>query len=442
MRKQDGAAPRFGSGLAARIERGFEGTDVSADAATAHAHVERRWDTFLRWGPYVLLALTAALVAATSETFTQSADRRWAAAALIAAGFALQVWWGRAGRKATGPGLLSSVYYWTRWAVGFLLAWLNPFAAFYASLGYFGVDRLLPGRMAFLGLFASAVTVAGSQSGGLPPENFGQLGLFGAVLCVNITLIYVFGGLAAHEERRTKIHLATIARLEQALDENAGLHAQLLVQAREAGVADERRRLAAEIHDTLAQGLTGIIAQLQVVSATDDAALAEEHLNRASALARHSLGEARRSVHDLAPAALEHHALPEALERTVTEWAERTGVRAGFTVTGTAEPLHDELEATLLRIAQEALSNAERHADAGRVGVTLSYMAREIALDVRDDGRGFAPGAVPPRSGSGGFGLDGMRARAARVAGAVTVESEPGQGTAVSARVPLVHDDR
>jgi signal transduction histidine kinase len=203
-------------------------------------------------------------------------------------------------------------------------------------------------------------------------------------------------------------------------------------------VADERRRLAAEIHDTLAQGLAGIVAQLQVVTAAPDPRVAREHLERATALARHSLGEARRSVHGLAPAALEHATLPDALHRTVTDWSERTGVAARLTVTGTEEPLHDEVAATLLRIAEEALANTARHAGASRTGVTLSYMGDEITLDVRDDGRGFEPAAVPPRSRTGGFGLDGMRARAARLAGTLCVESEPGGGTAVSARVPLV----
>ncbi|MER6924257.1 sensor histidine kinase, partial [Streptomyces spiralis] len=144
----------------------------------------------------------------------------------------------------------------------------------------------------------------------------------------------------------------------------------------------------------------------------------------------------------LAPVALAADGLPEALKKTVAEWGERAGVRAGFTVTGTAEQLHDEVSATLLRIAQEALSNAARHARPARVGVTLSFMGDEVTLDIRDDGTGFDPAAVPQRTHSGGFGLDGMRARAERIAGSLTVESEPGHGTAVSARVPLVRDDR
>jgi signal transduction histidine kinase len=169
--------------------------------------------------------------------------------------------------------------------------------------------------------------------------------------------------------------------------------------------------------------------------------VARTHLERASGLARHSLGEARRSVHNLVPVALTDAGLPEALKKTVAEWGERTGARAEFTVTGTAEQLHEEVAATLLRIVQEALSNTARHAAAGRVGVTLTFLGDEVILDIRDDGRGFDLLAVPLRTRSGGFGLDGMRARAERVAGALTVESEPGHGTAVSARVPLVRHD-
>ena len=147
-------------------------------------------------------------------------------------------------------------------------------------------------------------------------------------------------------------------------------------------------------------------------------------------------------MHNLAPVALEHDGLPQALKNTVADWGERTGIRAEFTVAGTTEHLHDELSATLLRIAQEALSNASRHARAGRLGVTLTFLGDEVILDIRDDGVGFDPLAVAPRSRTGGFGLDGMRARAERIAGSLTVESEPGHGTALSARVPLVRHDQ
>lgn len=410
----------------------------------------RGWELFRRWAPHAMLAFTAALAAASPE-LTPGRGERQALVALLGAAVVLHLCWDRAGRRFPGRTPAGAAYYVLRWALGFALTWLNPLFAFYSAVGYFDAEELIPrGRRAWwrLGPLACAVPVAGSQSGGLPPQTPGQWGLFVGLLVVNLALIGVTTHFSEQQEERSRARAATIVELERtnaalqrALDENAALHAQLLHQAREAGIADERRRLAAEIHDTLAQGLTGIIAQLQVVTSTDDPAVARRHVDRAADLARHSLGEARRSVHNLAPVGLAEDGLPQALRKTVDHWAEQHGLRAGFTLTGDPEQLHGEVAATLLRIAQEALANVARHAAADRVGVTLSFMGEEVTLDVRDDGRGFDPDALPPRTRTGGFGLDGMRARAERIAGSLAVESEPGQGTAVSARVPLVRHE-
>ncbi|MFE6027030.1 sensor histidine kinase [Streptomyces niveus] len=423
---------------------------TTVGAARGPVSVDERWEQFHRRGPYALLALSTVISALSMDAFDMPRTERYLAGALVVLAVALQLCWdltsdGRPMRRRD-PTAAGLVYYVLRTVIAFVLTWLNPLFAIYAVLGYFDSGHLLPKRAVRAGLFVYAVIMAGSQSGGLPPQDVLQWVLFAGLLLLNGSLTLVFAHLGRREIEVAAERAATItqleqanARLEQALAENAGLHAQLLVQAREAGVADERRRLAAEIHDTIAQGLTGIIAQLQVVTATSDPELARAHLTRAAALARHSLGEARRSVQNLGPTALDHDTLAEALKKTVAEWAERSGVDARFTVTGTEEPLHDEVAATLLRIAQEALANTARHAGARRAGVTLSYMGDEITLDVRDDGRGFDPLVLRPRSGANGFGLDGMRARAERIAGTVTVESEEGGGgTAVSARVPLV----
>jgi len=355
---------------------------------------------------------------------------------LVLAAIVLQLWWNGTRSRRAGRGRIPSragtAYYVVRWVIAFALAWINPFFAFFAATGYMDADELIPGMWRRLGLFASAITVAGAQSGGLPPKSVPQWIGFAGLLVANSALQTVVAHLTEQEEQRSHQRAETISELERT---NTAL------QAREAGVADERRRLAAEIHDTIAQGLTGIIAQLQVVANAPDLDIARTHLDRAAGLARHSLGEARRSVQNLAPVALENHGLPDALKNTVAEWGERTGVRAEFTVAGPAEQLHDEVSATLLRIAQEALSNTARHARATRAGVTLTFLGDEVILDIRDDGRGFDPLAVRERTGTGGFGLDGMRARAERIAGHLTVESEPGHGTALSARVPLVRHD-
>ena len=424
----------------------------TGEMTTADAQIDRRWEQLHTWGPYGLLGISVVLGVASADAGTSRAE--WYTAwALITASVALQLWWHaarlrRADRCRTPSGA-GTAYYVVRWALAFALTWLSPFFAFYAAAGYMDADETIPGRLwQRLGLFASAVTVAGAQAGGMPFGSLVQWIVFAGLLVANSGLQMVVAHLTDQEQQRARERTVTIAELErtntalqQALDENAALHAQLLVQAREAGVADERRRLAAEIHDTIAQGLTGIIAQLQVVAGAPDLPTARTHLDRAANLARHSLGEARRSVHNLAPVALEHDGLPQALRSTVAEWAERAGVRAEFTLTGSTEQLHDELSATLLRIAQEALSNASRHARATRVGVTLSFLGDEVILDIRDDGRGFDPLALPERSRGGGFGLAGMRARAERMAGSLTVESEPGYGTALSARVPLVRHE-
>ncbi|MCK1798418.1 sensor histidine kinase [Streptomyces sp. XM4193] len=479
---------------------------VALDGQLALRHqvtAEINWNRFLRWGPPGLLALGTLMSLVTVELL-ETTGERVLAGALLALAVVLQVVWdrrwqrhrreaGAQGDREDGcprgysrpPGQPSvphgsAAYYVVRSALAFVLTWLNPFWALFAVSGYFDATPLLArARAQKLGLLATAVTLAGSQSSGLPPRDLQHWVVFLGLFALNGLLVLVFWGIAMREGERDESRVAAIAELERAnarlaraLRENANLHAQLLLQAREAGVADERGRLAAEIHDTLAQGLTGIITQLQATADAPDPATAETHRLRALALARDSLGEARRSVHGLGPAALEHAELPCAVRELVDEWARGQAVPAEFTVTGEVEPLHEEVAATLLRIAQEALANIARHARARRVGVTLSYMDDEVTLDVRDDGCGFDPSrphhasgesgesgvsdATPGRSvpdgdpsrslpaaaqrphTRSGFGLGGMAARAERVAGTFEIESEPGQGTALSVRVPLV----
>ena len=201
---------------------------------------------------------------------------------------------------------------------------------------------------------------------------------------------------------------------------------------REAGILQERQRLAREIHDTLAQGLTGIVAQLEAAAqARASGANDTGYLDAAAQLARDNLKEARRAVRAIGPGELEGARLPDALAQVTDSWTARTNVPVAFTTTGEARSLHPEVEVTLLRAAQEALTNVAKHADATRVGLTLSYMEDLVTLDVRDDGVGFEPTRR-------GFGLTGMHQRVHGVGGALAVESAPGEGTAISASVPAV----
>lgn len=234
------------------------------------------------------------------------------------------------------------------------------------------------------------------------------------------------------EERKRE---ELVERLEAALHENAGLHAQLVTQARESGAQDERQRLAREIHDTLAQGLAGIITQLQAAErSTAVQGEAEEHVGRALSLARSSLSEARRSVRALAPEELGRAHLPEALHTLAERWSQDQGTRAHLEVTGTRVPLSPAIEVSLFRVVQEALTNVAKHAGASRVGVTLSYAGSEVLLDVRDDGRGFED----EDEDGAGFGLTSMRQRIRGVGGHVEVQRARGEGTSVSARVPAI----
>src|SRR5437016_3482691 len=201
--------------------------------------------------------------------------------------------------------------------------------------------------------------------------------------------------------------------------------------------------MAREIHDTLAQGLTGIITQLEAARQTSREDERERRIDNAKRLARDSLAEARRSVQALRPQALEDSRLPEALADEVARWSVTSGVTGEVETTGEARALHPEVEVTLLRVAQEALANVAKHAGASRAGVTLSYMEDVVSLDVRDDGVGFAAAEgnghlARETPAEGGFGLIAMRQRVGRLAGQLEIESEPGAGTAVSASLPAI----
>ncbi|WP_433175372.1 sensor histidine kinase [Actinoallomurus sp. CA-150999] len=208
--------------------------------------------------------------------------------------------------------------------------------------------------------------------------------------------------------------------------------AELAEVSREAGVMAERERMAAEIHDTLAQGFTSILMLLQAADAYvgRDPEAARRQVGLAARTARENLAEARALVAALPPAPLGGSSLDEAVERLAERLREELGVTADYTLTGEPRRLTAGAEVVLLRVAQESLSNVRKHAKADRVEVGLAYATESVRLEVRDDGVGFAPGA------SHGFGLHGMRERVGQVGGTLDVRSEPGAGTAVVVEVP------
>lgn len=379
---------------------------------------DEMWLGRVRWIAYALLALAAVASTVTAPTLGDAAadPRITLALAVVTALWML---------ATPHPGVAHFV---GRTILAFVLCLLNPLFAIFAFIGYVDAHDSLRGRWVHVGVGAVAVTQAGAQSGGLPPADLGQAGLFVALLVVNGGLASIFLRFAVEYEEQMKELSQVNADLERAMAENEALHAELVGRAREDGVAQERQRLAREIHDTIAQSLAGVVTQLE-------AAVGGERQERALALAREALREARRSVLDLGPQALEEAALPAALELLVRDRQPEGEIRAEVTVTGEVVPLHPEVEATVLRVSQESLANVAKHARASRVGVTLSYADDEVVLDVRDDGVGFDPDQPLAESS---FGLRGMRQRAERLAGELTLESSPGDGTAISLRLPAL----
>ena len=217
--------------------------------------------------------------------------------------------------------------------------------------------------------------------------------------------------------------------------------AELANAERQAGIMQERQRLAQEIHDTLAQGFTSIVMQLEAgeQALPAEAAEAQAYIQRAREMARLSLVEARRLVQALRPSPLEGASLPDALKRVTERWGRETGVKIEFTVTGSPYELHPDAEVTLFRATQEALANVRKHAQADSVNITLSYMDDQLILDVQDDGIGFDEErtvGAPPRFESG-YGLPAMRQRVAQFGGEVILESTPGGGTTLAVQIPI-----
>jgi signal transduction histidine kinase len=396
---------------------------------------ERFGDAMIGWCGYVLLVPPTIFAVVTG-----AGDPAWVAVtlALVAATAGwIYVMYTRLPPPRQAHRLRVGLFFIGVLAFASALMLRSPIFFIFTISGFFYASTLRPLPLAFVGVFATSFLINTLLAGF--PQTADAWTFYITIITLQTVIIgagSVFGEKVAeqNEERRQ-----ALARLEEALVENAGLHAQLLTQAREAGILDERARMAREIHDTIAQGLTGIVTQLEAAGAADDdPEVRRRHMDTAAALARESLTEARRSVDALAPGRLVAAQVPDAIADMAKKWAETTGVELILDTTGDPRPLLPELEVTLFRVAQEALANVGKHAGASRVGLTISYMDDVVVLDVRDDGRGFVPAEQRGPADGFGFGLAGMEQRVRRVSGTFTVESAPGEGTALSASVPAI----
>ncbi|MBB6173842.1 signal transduction histidine kinase [Nocardiopsis mwathae] len=250
----------------------------------------------------------------------------------------------------------------------------------------------------------------------------------GAVFAVVIALGYA--ALYAESEQRRRL-----------IEDLRRTRGELAESQHRAGVLAERERLAREIHDTLAQGLSSIVLLLRSAEGTvrtdPDAAL--DRISEARAAAAENLDEARGFVRGLtAPPALSGGSLAEALRRLCSRVATESGIDCRCRVEGDAVPLPADYEVALLRAAQASLANVAAHSGAGTAVVTLAYLGSEVTLDVFDDGRGFDPAGVERSRPDGtGYGMRGLRDRIAALGGRLQIESAPGEGTAVAVALPL-----
>jgi signal transduction histidine kinase len=387
------------------------------------------------WVPYLTLAVST--IIAVLRPDHEPGERLGTVALASVAGFWVYVMFTRAPEPRRELRGRMVIYFIGLLALASVLMLRHPLFFIFAITGFFHASILRPWPLSVAGVAVTS-TLINTLITGFPWPTTDQWFLYGAIIVIQTIAIgfgTVFGERLSElsEERRQ-----ALAKLEAAMEENVGLQRQLVAQAREAGVLDERGRMAREIHDTIAHGLTGIVTQLeaaeQAVDRPDDR---ERHIGNAIRLARESLAEARRSVEASRPEILEDATLEAGLAAVAERWSAMSGVPVEFVTTGEPIPLHSDIEEALLRTAQEALANIDKHAAASRVGLTLSYMGDVVTLDVRDDGIGFDSSNGTGR-GASGFGLTAMRQRVGRVAGTFAIESEPGGGTAISARVPAI----
>ncbi|MBF4547901.1 sensor histidine kinase [Corynebacterium afermentans subsp. lipophilum] len=324
------------------------------------------------------------------------------------------------------------------WMLGATAVWVadmtvSPVAVYWVFVLFFVALRAFDNWIGY----AWVVACLGISIGMQIPTGLTLGGIMGPALSavVVVAIAYAFDTITRVSRER-----------QQLIDELLATRDRLADTERAAGVAQERERLAHELHDTVAQNLSSI--QMLLHSAEQDvraSGLPEDKaqaplrkMETARRAASNNLAETRAMIAALAPAPLTESSLRDALARVAGDFGEAGGLDIEVEVDGEAVPLPMRVEAGLLRIAQGAVSNVVNHAEASIARITLTYAPDEVRLDVVDNGRGFdvnAQGLKP--SGLGHLGLDAMRSRAAELGGKLEIESAPGGPTALTVAVPV-----
>jgi signal transduction histidine kinase len=302
--------------------------------------------------------------------------------------------------------------------------WASPFAVAAVPALYplvFSTLPLTPALVLTTAVNLTPLTISLLTKGTHAP----YLGLGIAITLIGVIAAPVIGTVIITANRQHRELAVLVRQLEATRAETARL-------SRQSGAAAERQRLALEIHDTLAQGFTSIVALAQAAEAEldTDPDAAGRHVELIRATARENLAEARVMVADLAPAALDDSSLPAAIRRLADRLSAETGIAVTVHTGRELPALGMASDVVLLRAAQEALANVRKHSQASTVRVELSAAGRGVRFSLADNGVGFADDHAE------GFGLRGMKARVAQVGGTMSVSPTPGGGVTVDVEVP------
>lgn len=373
----------------------------------------------------VLAAVAYALLGGVTTIAVQDGDRPLLlVAALVAAVAGLRAVWLATGYGRAGSARLDQVMFAGHTGLVAALCTLEPVFGFYAWIGFIDAAAVLGRWTSLVGIGVTALLVALSEIGGVD-RIADEFLIFTVLLVINVVIPWTLGQFMGQMQLQSEERRRMILQLERTMRENAVLHGQLIEQAEEAGRLDERARVARELHDTVAQGLIGIVTQLE--AAEQDADWSGRGA-RARNLARSSLVEARRAVAALSDPTLTH-GLAFALDEACWQWSAVNKVPVQLRTVGPERPVG--CAAQLLRICQESLANAGRHAAPNEVQVALTYQEGAVQLEVTDDGAGFDPAAA-----RWGYGVAGMRQRALACGGDFALRTTPGEGTTVRVTVP------
>ncbi|WP_068262657.1 sensor histidine kinase [Janibacter limosus] len=348
------------------------------------------------------------------------------------------------GWYAAGPRLAREGRGGTVWFVGLTLLWAvlvvvspeNVWLAFSLWLLAGHVLPLLPAVIVSLVVF---VVVA------LEPVRATGEATFAAIIGPFIGMVVALGVAKAQQAlvRDGMERQRLITSLYAAQEESAALTDELARVQRAEGASSERTRLSRDIHDGIAQGFSSILLLARAALAEQDPDRLREILRHVESGAAEGLEESRRVVGALAPADLDEGSLTGAVRRVTERFAQESGVAARVSVSGQLSSLPTTAEVTLLRCVQGALANVRTHADAQQVVVSLDETQDSVRVDVVDDGRGFDTvlwtATTPGSPRDGGYGLRATRARLRELGGGLAIESAPGEGTALSAWIPLSH---